>query len=154
MNHGRGEIFVSALESGARTMEKLGRHREKSLPRKAIGNIADMCVHSEGLLHDQQAARCGRARWARRIQPNGRAVAHLRGNKFALNVHCAPPRRFAEIWSGCFVSLDSTSESPAAGRRRIHIVAFLVHSGTSQHNVCRLDEISGSWDWAENANKQ
>src|SRR5437660_3923776 len=87
MGHARGEIVVTALESGPCAMEKLGCNNQESLSREALSNVADMRIHAEGFLHYQQPARRRRSCRACHIQPHRGAVAHFCGNKLALDLH-------------------------------------------------------------------
>src|SRR5690348_14097861 len=91
MGHGRREIVITPLESSTGAMEELGRYGQKPFTREAFGYIANMRVHAKRLLHDEQTRHRGPTRRTRHVKPHGRSVTHLGGNKFAFDLHCAPP---------------------------------------------------------------
>ena len=121
MTHGGAKIVVPAFKSGAAAMEKLGRHGQKSFAREAFGDVADMRVYAESLLHHQKAARGPRAGRTRHVQPHGRAVAYVDRDKFAANLHCRPPQDFLRIFR-----LLGVPQGFSAGRQELHTAAAVV----------------------------
>ena len=82
----RGEIGVSGFEPGRGAMEKLGRDGEIAFARKAIGHVADVGIHSEGFLENNQS-RFRSAGRTRDIRPHGGAVGNGESHIFGLKFH-------------------------------------------------------------------